>query len=186
MGVRFAARPVFWNTRDRLDDPVYIASLVYPQGRQVEFDPDYARKEDPMYLALRATMNYGIEAAEELLGLRDPDPKATPDHQGQAFAARILSMANFAARMGFLHQDLPIFRHAFRVLKALRINKRTEANRQAPEINVSIGLSQSFADVLLSLDRSRTEYPTQTVARRMRTEPAVAQEKVTGELKRAA
>ena len=32
---------------------------------------------------------------------------------------------------------------------ALRINKRTEANRQAPEM--SIRLSQSFPDVLLSL-----------------------------------
>ena len=94
-------------------------------------------------------------------------------------------MANFAARMGFLHQDLPIFRHAFRVLKALRINKRTEANRQAPVINVSIRLSQSFPDVLLSLG-SRIEYPTQTVARRMLTESTVAQEKVTGAVKRAA
>ena len=51
---------------------------------------------------------------------------------------------------------------------------------------MSIRLSQSFQQVLLSLDRSRMEYPTQTVARRMRTEPAMAQEKVTGELKRAA
>ena len=96
-------------------------------------------------------------------------------------------MANFAARMGFLHQDLPIFRHAFRVLKALWIGNKTEANRRVPEINLSIRLSQSFQQVLLSLDRSRTEYPTQMVARRMNTEPGYApQEEVTGALKRAA
>ena len=169
---------LFWDVRDRLDDPIYIASLVYPQGRQVEFDPDYSRKVDPMYLALRATVNYVIEAAEELLGLRAPDARSTVKHQSQAFAAKILSLANFAARMGFLHQDLPIFRHAFRVLKALRIGNKTEANR-APEINLSIRLSQSFPDVLLSLG-SRIEYPTQTVASRMR------MEEVTGAVKRAA
>jgi hypothetical protein len=49
--------------------------------------------------------------------LRAPDAKTSVEEQGQALAARILSTANFAARMAFLHQDLPIFRHAFRVLK---------------------------------------------------------------------
>ena len=136
---------LFWNLRDRMDDPIYIASLVYPQGRQVEFDPDYSRNEDPMYLALRATMNDGIEAAEELLGLRAPAAQSNTERQGQALAARIMGMASFAARMGFLHQDLPIFRHAFRIMKVLRTSRRMEAAAPVPEINLSVRLNQAFA-----------------------------------------
>src|SRR6266700_555221 len=59
---------LFWNVRGR--DKIYVNSLVYPESRQVEWAPDYALRETLMNLALRATVQVGISAAEELLRLK--------------------------------------------------------------------------------------------------------------------
>lgn len=36
---------LFWNVRDRLEDRIYLNTLVYPEGRQVELVPGYHMKE---------------------------------------------------------------------------------------------------------------------------------------------
>ena len=61
---------LFWNVRDR--DRIYVTSLVYPDTRLVEFVPGYPLEEDPRNLVLRAAFDYGIQEAEELLGLKNP------------------------------------------------------------------------------------------------------------------
>ena len=118
---------LFWNVRDRLDDRIYINTLVYPEGRQVELVPGYAKKEHPRNLALRITVASGLDAAEEFLGLRSEATGAGRAEQAEAFAAKILSTGNFLAKMGFLHQKLPALEAARGVLRLRKAGREQRA-----------------------------------------------------------
>jgi len=118
-----------WNVKDRLDDRIYITSLAYPDTRRVEFLPSYLETEDTMYLALRAAIQHGIPAVEELLGMRNPAQDVDANQQASSFAARTLSLANFMAKLGFLNQDLPIFDSARRLLRFFKLGRPQEHDR---------------------------------------------------------
>jgi len=131
---------LFWNVRDRLEDSIYINTLVYPESRQVQLVPGYALYEHPMNLALRATMDHGIEAAEEFLGLKFPAVKPTILSEAEDFAAMVLSTGNFLAKMNFLHQDLPGLAEARSCLRSRKASGRQpKADRSAkPTVTYSV------------------------------------------------
>jgi hypothetical protein len=111
----------------------------------------------------------------------------TPTLNGKGRCWRLgMRMANFAARMGFLHQDLAIFRHAFRILKVFRTSRKTEATAQVPEISLSVRLNQAFRQVMPGHQGGQTDYAAELVARRLRMEPAGPPAESAGRLKRAA
>ena len=139
---------LYWNVRGR--DRIYVASLVYPETRQVEWAPDYALKETPMNLALRATMQGGIRAAEELLGLRNPVEDSAAAVHARALASRILSNANFMAKLGFMNQDLPAMEHALRALRAFKPESdasKRQADTMVDAMSVVASIKRAFADI---------------------------------------
>jgi hypothetical protein len=145
---------LYWSVRGR--DRIYLASLVYPQTRQVEWAPDYPLKETPMNLALRATMHEGISAAEQLLGLSNPvEDSGASDHAG-ALASRILSNANFMAKLGFLNQNLPATDKALRVLRAFKPARGQQPDhatkRQVNPVSPAMAVSESINRILTDIE----------------------------------
>lgn len=132
---------LFWNIRDRIDDRCFVNSLVYPQSRQVELIPGYHRNESPLYLALRATVSSGIEAAEELLGLR---PVSGAD--GKAWAAQVLRTADLMLKMGFIHQNLAVYKQARRLLRSTKREDppKNRVDSQYPALGISDAIAMSF------------------------------------------
>ena len=140
-----------WNVKDRLDDRIYITSLIYPDTRRVEFIPGYAEKEDTMYIALRAAVQYGLPAVEELLGMKNPLQSGGIIQQAYSFVARTLSMANFMAKLGFLNQELPIFESARRLLGSLKLGRSLEQNRVeagVDRVSVPMTLNEAITSII--------------------------------------
>ena len=144
---------LYWSVRGR--DKIYVASLVYPQTRQVEWAPDYPLKETPMNLALRTAMHEGISAAEQLLGLSDPVEDSRASDHARALASRILSNANFMAKLGFLNQSLPATDKALRVLRAFKPERGQQtdhASRQVNPVSTAMAVSESINRILTDVD----------------------------------
>jgi len=140
---------LFWDVRGRLNDRFYINTLVYPESRQVELVPGYAQKESPRNLALRITVDSGLNAAEEFLGLCTEGTGGGRAEQAEAFAAKALSTGNFLAKMGLLHQKLP----GLDTARAVRRSMRSDGKQRLPSGSntaPTISLSQAIG---LTLDR---------------------------------
>ena len=85
----------------------------------MEFVPGYLLHEDPEMVALRAAYHHGIDVVEALLGMKDPVEDSNAVEHGRALAARILSAANFVAKIGGIHQDLPALANARQLLSSV-------------------------------------------------------------------
>ena len=108
-----------------------------------------------MNLALRATLQGGIRAAEELLGMRNPVEDSAAAVHARAFASRILSNANFMAKLGFLNQSLPATDKALRVLRAFKPERGQQtdhASRQVNPVSTAMAVSESINRILTDVD----------------------------------
>jgi len=139
---------LFWSTRHR--DDIDRNSLVYPGGRQVEFLPGYAYKESIMYLALRAAVQHGMSAVEELLGIKKVPMDSDVKKQAGASVAQILSTGNFLMKLGFGHQELPALSRALRALKGA---KPSSAQDQLVQPRMKVGQEGRARTVSESLMR---------------------------------
>ena len=92
---------LFWNMRDR--HWIDLMAHVFPAGRQVEFLPGYAVNESLMNLALRAAVQQGLPAIEELLGLRTVPADSDVTGSANALIAQTLNSANAMLQWGFEH-----------------------------------------------------------------------------------
>lgn len=99
---------LFFNVRDRQDEALLIANIVYPESRVVEFKEGYLKDVDPATLILRAGYNNGLDDAAYFAGLRIESVESLKDASAKELANRLESaiMANgyFLARNGFLSQ----------------------------------------------------------------------------------
>ena len=147
---------LFWNVRDR--DRIYVTSLVYPDTRLIEFVPGYPLEEDPRNLVLRAAFDYGIQEAEELLGLKNPVQQSNGAQHARALAGRILRAGNFAAQIGLIHQDLPALTNARRLLRKVGGGQWKEGNSAALDDDDVRGLGgmsrgRSLQEIFLDIIR---------------------------------
>jgi hypothetical protein len=136
--------------RDRLDDRIYLNTLVYPESRQVELVPGYHRKERPRNLALRLAVGCGPEAAEEYLGMLQEGAGSSRKKEAEAFAARVLSTGNFLAKMGLLHQNLEAVKTAVKVVRLQRRQRVQPMARSANAAEAPLGIARAVA---MTLDR---------------------------------
>ncbi len=95
---------MFFNVRDRLDDAIYIAQILYPSSTQITWAEEYHLMERPDLLAMRAAHRHGIDVAKRFLGIKVRD--TTPDAavSAKALEARLMDEALHMAQMGFVHQ----------------------------------------------------------------------------------
>jgi hypothetical protein len=144
---------LYWNVRGR--DRIYVVSLVYPETRQIEWAADYALKETPMNLALRATLHGGIAAAEEFLGLKNPVEDSGAAVHARAFASRIMSNANFMAKLGFMNQDMPAMEHALRALRTVKSLQDDVSEKQVDPIGDAMSVAESIRRAFADIERGR-------------------------------
>jgi len=70
---------LFFNVLDRCKDGLYISNIVYPEGRQVEFEEDYFATTPVSDLILRAGYNHrDIELVGRLAGMGEDEDPAQP------------------------------------------------------------------------------------------------------------
>jgi hypothetical protein len=153
-----------WAVRGR--DKIYIASLIYPHGRQCEFREDYASIESLENLCLRAANWHGIEPVEALLGSTNPfgadeqplthfstnmNMTSKLDQLSEDYLAQVLQNATFLHRI-FPNQDLRAFKDA---MAAIRLRKSLQA-RQREDTSAGVA-SVSAVAVSQSLSRGMSE-----------------------------
>lgn len=61
---------LFFNIRDRRNEALFIANIVYPDSRFVELNDNYLRNEDSGRLLIRAAYNNGLADAAYFSGLK--------------------------------------------------------------------------------------------------------------------
>jgi len=113
-------------------------------------------------LVLRAAFDYGIEEAEEMLGSKNPVQESNGAQHARELAGRILRAGNFAAQIGFIHQDLPALTNARRLLRKVGGRQWTEGNSVALDDDDVRGLGgmsrgRSLQEIFLDIMRPELE-----------------------------
>ena len=68
-----AYEQLFFNIRDRKNEALFIANLVYPDTRYVELSDNYLKEEDKGKLLIRSAYNNGLGDAAYFMGLKTLD-----------------------------------------------------------------------------------------------------------------
>ncbi|MDB6036058.1 MAG: hypothetical protein JWM16_6396 [Verrucomicrobiales bacterium] len=103
-----------FNVRDRMNEALYISSIVWPNGRSVEHSASSGEA------LLRAGYDHGTAAVLDLAGFRREREKflSIPD-QLQRMEETLLAEAGLALNLGLAHTDeVPALQRALRILQA--------------------------------------------------------------------
>lgn len=107
VGVLRYYEQLFFNVRDRREESLFIASVVYPEHRLVETMEGYIREVDAGAFLKRTAYNNGLDDVAYFIGLQVDAIKAAHGSNAQEMASRLESsiMANgyYLARNGFLN-----------------------------------------------------------------------------------
>jgi len=109
---------LFFDLSDRRDDAMFICGLVYPDTRQVEFQADYLDTVDPSDLLKRAAYRGGLQVVLELAGALASGNKPTRKELIRILQTDIMAEAAWLAKAGLVHQPLPIFDLASKIIVA--------------------------------------------------------------------
>ena len=109
---------LFFAVRQRSGDLCFLASILYPDTRRVEFEPGYLSKVDPCDLLKRAAWRGGVDVVMELLGRVTSGHQITDQEYARVLKTNILSEAAWLAQVGLIHQPLEIFKLASKLMVA--------------------------------------------------------------------
>jgi len=110
---------LWFDVRDRFDDLCFIANIVYPDTRQVEFMPDYYATVQPEQLLLRAAHNTeDVDVVLQLFGAVSAGARLPEDELIKMLRVNILAEAAGVAQVGCVHQKLPILDRAMKIITA--------------------------------------------------------------------
>lgn len=105
-GVVKAYEKLFFNVRDRLKDHMFMASVVYPDGRLVEAFEDYVERSGLGNLLMRAGYSKGVKHVLYASGLGNEHPYAAYNAFDGAGELDKMFMQDgvFIGSMGFMNQ----------------------------------------------------------------------------------
>ena len=150
---------LYWNIRDRFDDKAYIAQLIFPDTRKVEFLPTYFMDENPLYIVLRAAFHHGLQVVEEFLGIRNPIVEFNSQEEAKAYEARVLSAGNYMAKIGYLHQNQAYaISSARHVLQSIKIGGEDKLDDDARRGLEGMSMGRSMTETYLEIVRPDLEY----------------------------
>jgi hypothetical protein len=149
---------LFWPVRDRSE--VFTIALVYPESRQCELAPDYAKRETVEHLAYRAAFHHGMEGVDHLLGVDDSQCNKDMNKLAETLERQILGNGLFLADCGFLNQDLPGLKNAISVLRMTKSKPGRQQQQPVPVsygngVNAAVAVSQSLARATPAFDQGR-------------------------------
>ena len=98
---------LFFNIRDRKNEALFIANLVYPNSRMIETTENYIKNEDFGKLIIRAAYNHGLDDAAYFSGLKlESSPvssKASASDMATRLESLIMTNGYFLAKNGFIN-----------------------------------------------------------------------------------
>lgn len=116
-----AYQHLFFDIEGRRDDFAFIAALVYPHGRVVEFYADYIHTEALENLLLRAGYNNGVEDVLYFAGMRNTLVMKHANLETIAkLEAMFMSNGYILARNGWLNGNGPGLGHARALMAAAK------------------------------------------------------------------
>jgi hypothetical protein len=113
---------LFWNVRDRMNDPMYLNELCCPGTRLAEFQTDSWTTAEPRNLMLRAAYYNDLETLLKLFGTRMPHEEESPEVSAKQLKKRILSDAYFVVRAGGASSKVAVLDSARKLIVAAEKN----------------------------------------------------------------
>ena len=99
---------LFYNIRDRKSEALFIADIVYPETRMIEFDERYSKNEAFSTMLIRSAYNNGLDDSLYLMGLSSSSDvfksNSTAVESATKLEASIMANGLFLARNGYLNQ----------------------------------------------------------------------------------
>ena len=155
---------LFFNVRDRMtgNDSAYLLSLVYPEGRQVEFSRDYHLHESWAWIAKRIAYNKGFKAMMQWLGGRNSESEMGAAEAMSSLEASIASGGKFAINCGFQHQQNVAALHAARqLLQSSKLGgQETSSHDMLEELSYFKGARASFNAFVNATSREQLQQQT--------------------------
>jgi len=146
---------LFWDVRGR--DRTYVPSLVFPNSRQVELYPGYALHEDFERLSYRLALDYGMAEVELWLGLRAPTDELETGRLAEILECQILGTAVHLARVGFVNQNLPVFKSAMQLIRRRRGSHEANSRARHRGLSLSVAVAQSLGRNSAGIERLLTQ-----------------------------
>ena len=109
---------LWFDVRDRLDDKIYIANIVWPKTRLVAFRKDYLTTLKPEELLLRVAQEGDLDGVLELFGGAPAGNRPSEEELKERLRAHILHVTWLLVQGGIYFQDLPVIRSAFKIIAA--------------------------------------------------------------------
>lgn len=113
---------LFWNVRDRMNDPMYLNELCCPETRLAEFQTDFWTTAEPRNLMLRAAYYNDLETLLKLFGTRMPHEEQSSDVSAKQVKKRIMSDAYFVVRAGGASSKVAVLDSARKLIVAAEKN----------------------------------------------------------------
>lgn len=137
VAVVLAYEQLFWNVRDRLNDPLLMNELCYPETRQVEYQADYWNNAEPRDLMLRAAFKNDLDTVLQIFGTRTSREEQPSETSAKKVKTSIMAEADFVIRAGGCCSKVPVLDAARRMIAA---TEKHAVGRQANGDDV-IGLT---------------------------------------------
>ena len=144
---------LFFNVLDRKKEHLFIASIVYPESRLVEFDPDYTMQADYGAILQRAGYRGNVDDVLNMAGVRGYITTGPTQMIVADFENRIMCNALFLARAGFLNTNNLGVTNAKNLLAAAKHGGDTESGKSDDSMGAaSIGENLMDEVVRFSMD----------------------------------
>jgi hypothetical protein len=136
-----AYEQLFWNVRDRLDDPLYMQTLCYPLTPQIEYQADHWKNADPCDLMLRAAFRHDCEGVLEIFGIRLPRREMSPEVYMEKIVPRFLAHWEHIVRCGGSSSEIPAMKEmAKMVVKVVVTASKNNGPKQLEFDDTEMGL----------------------------------------------
>lgn len=154
---------LFFNVRDRMDEPAYINQVVFPETRMPVMRPGYGEQEDPHRIILRLAYDHGIQPAMAVSGQRSA---MTQEHNSADSALRvegaIMSTALIQSRIGM--DSNRSLGHARQMISASKIGGQEQGNDGRIAGLESLALRHAVSDEIKAYNNPDTRHRLLTVS----------------------
>lgn len=151
-----AYEQLFFNVRDRKNEALFIANLVYPDTRLVELSENYFKTEDKGRIIMRSAYNNGLGDASYFIGLKNMNNLINSglnsvDSASQLEAA-IMVNGLFLARNGALNAKTSGINQAKGILIAAKQGGQDTSNTDTEGIGTLGDTAMGFLQDMVNKD----------------------------------